>query len=272
MSFPPLRLNVILDHSTKSTIIMSIRLNNRYGSEVLVSVILPCRNEELALPLCLTEIKKVFANNIEYDARTIIIATGASARTLGVPGEDRFFGKGVSTCATCDGAFFKGKVLAVVGGGDTAMEDSTFLTRFASKVYIIHRRDQFRASRIMQDRTMANQKITVLWDTEVKEILGSEKVTGVKLFNKKDNKESELKLDGVFLAVGHNPNTAYLGNSIELDEKGYVKVYDKTKTSVDGIFVAGDVHDFHYMQAVTAAGMGCMAAIDCERWLEAKNL
>ena len=152
------------------------------------------------------------------------------------------------------------------------MEDSTFLTRFVSKVYVVHRREEFRASKIMQDRAINNAKITVLWNSEVKEILGAEKVTGVKIYNNKDNKESELQVAGVFLAVGHNPNTAYLGNAIELDEKGYVKVTEKTKTSVDGVFVAGDVHDFHYMQAVTAAGMGCMAAIESERWLEAKNL
>jgi len=218
------------------------------------------------------EIKKVYSNNIEYQARTVIISTGSSSRTLGVPGEDKFFGKGVSTCATCDGAFFKAKVVAVVGGGDTAMEDATFLTRFASKVYIIHRRDEFRASKIMQERALNNPKIEVVWNTEVKEIQGEQQVTGLKIFNNKDNKESVHKLDGVFLAVGHIPNTSYLGKAVELDEKGYIKVYEQTKTSVDGVFVAGDVKDYRYMQAVTAAGMGCMAAIDCEKWLEEHNL
>jgi thioredoxin reductase (NADPH) len=215
------------------------------------------------------EIKKVWTDEGEYQAKTVVIASGSSPRKLGIPGEDKFFGRGVSTCATCDGAFFKDKTVVVIGGGDTAMEDSTFLTKFAKKVYIAHRRDEFRASKIMIERAMGKEKIEVLWNTEVKAILGGEKVEGVTVVNNKDNSESKLEVDGVFLAIGHDPNTGFLGNSIELDENGYIVVKDgRTKTSVEGVFVAGDVKDHVYQQAVTAAGMGCMAAMDAEKWLE----
>jgi len=214
------------------------------------------------------EIKKVWVEKQEFQARAIIIATGSSARRLGLENEQKLWGKGISTCATCDGPFYKGKVVAIIGGGDSAMEEANFLTKFALKIFVINRRDKFRASKIMQNRILSNPKIEVLWNSEVKDVLGDKVVTGLKLFNNKSKKESEIKVDGIFLAIGHIPNTKFLGNAVELDEAGYVKVFDTTKTSVDGIFVAGDVKDFHYKQAITASGMGCMAAIDAEKWLE----
>lgn len=219
------------------------------------------------------EIKKVFVDETEYQSHSIILATGASPRKLNLESETKYWGKGVSSCATCDGAFYKEKVVAVIGGGDSAMEEASFLTRFASKVYIIHRRDQFKASKIMQDRVLKNKKIEVVWNSEVKEVLGDGKVvTGLKLMNLKDNKESELKTDGMFLAIGHIPNTSFLNGAVEVDEQGYIEIIDHTHTSVEGVFVAGDVHDMHYRQAITAAGFGCMAAIDLERWLEVKGM
>lgn len=219
------------------------------------------------------EIKKVFVDETEYQSHSIILATGASPRKLNLESETKYWGKGVSSCATCDGAFYKEKVVAVIGGGDSAMEEASFLTRFSSKVYIIHRRDQFKASKIMQDRVLKNKKIEVVWNSEVKEVLGDGKVvTGLKLMNLKDNKESELKTDGMFLAIGHIPNTSFLNGAVEVDEQGYIEIIDHTHTSVEGVFVAGDVHDMHYRQAITAAGFGCMAAIDLERWLEVKGM
>lgn len=216
--------------------------------------------------------KKITSAGKEYLAETVIIATGSKSRILGIPGEQEFWSKGVSTCATCDGAFYRGKVIAVVGGGDSAMEEANFLTRFGSKVYVIHRKSEFRASKIMQERTLNNPKIEILWNTEVKEVIGSQKVEKIKIFNNKENKESELQTDGFFLAIGHVPNTAFLGDAIELDSEGFVLAKDHTRTSVDGVFVAGDVNDHRYQQAITAAGMGCMAAMDAEKWLEERNM
>ncbi len=203
-----------------------------------------------------------------YEGKSVIIATGADPKMLGV-GEEKFMGRGVSTCATCDGAFFKEKNVIVVGGGDTAMEDCIFLTHFAKTVTVIHRREEFRASQIMLDRAKSNPKIKWLLNTEVKEVKGDQKVSSVVLVNNKTNKTSELPIDGVFVAIGHVPNSMNF-NGIDLDEQGYIKVYEHTKTNIEGVFVAGDVHDRHYKQAVTAAGFGCMAAIDAERWLSAK--
>jgi thioredoxin reductase (NADPH) len=207
-------------------------------------------------------------------ADTLIISTGASAKWLGVPGEapvpEGFGGNGVSACATCDGFFFRGKEVVVVGGGDTAMEEALFLTRFATKVTIIHRRDQFRASKIMQARVFANPKIEVLWNTEVKEILGEKEkgVVGVRIFNNKTNEESIFPCQGVFIAIGHKPNTDLFKGLLEMDELGYIKTEGKTtKTSIPGVFACGDAQDPYYRQAVTAAGTGCMAAIDAERFL-----
>jgi thioredoxin reductase (NADPH) len=205
-----------------------------------------------------------------YSARSVIIATGANSAKLGIPGESEFWGKGVSCCATCDGAFYRGKTVAVIGGGDTAMEDSTFLTKFANKVYIIHRRDMFKASKAMQNEVFDNPKIEILWNTSALEVLGKEKVTGLKLKNSQTNTESKLEVDGMFLAIGHNPTTGYLNGAVKLDSRGYIEVTNNTKTNVDGVFVAGDVRDPRYKQAITAAGMGCMAALDCEKWIAGK--
>jgi thioredoxin reductase (NADPH) len=211
----------------------------------------------------------VWAGDQEWRAKTLIISTGASARWLGIPGEERLRGRGVSACATCDGFFFRDRALVVVGGGDTAMEEATFLTRFASTVTIVHRRDEFRASKIMQDRALANEKIRVVWDSTLEEILGQEAVTGVRLRNVRTGETSEVPTDGVFMAIGHTPNTSLFQEALELDESGYVVVREpRTMTSVSGVFAAGDVTDRIYRQAVTAAGQGCKAAIDAERFLE----
>ncbi len=211
----------------------------------------------------------VRAGDQEWRARTLIVATGASARWLGVPGEDKLRGRGVSACATCDGFFFRDRELVVVGGGDTAMEEATFLTRFASKVTIAHRRDELRASKIMRERALANPKISVIWDSVVDEILGEDAVTGVRLRNVKTAETVDLPTDGVFMAIGHTPNTGMLVGQLALDEHGYVVVQEpRTTTSVPGVFAAGDVTDRIYRQAVTAAGQGCKAAIDAERFLD----
>ncbi len=210
----------------------------------------------------------VWAGDQEWRAETLIVSTGASAKWLDIPGEEKLRGRGVSACATCDGFFFRDRELVVVGGGDTAMEEATFLTKFASKVTIVHRRDEFRASPIMVDRALANPKIEVIWDTVVEEILGDDAVTGVRLRNVKTDEARELRTDGVFMAIGHTPNTALFEGQLELQD-GYMVVQEpRTLTSVEGVFAAGDVTDTIYRQAVTAAGQGCKAAIDAERFLE----
>ncbi len=214
------------------------------------------------------DIKTVWAGDEEYQSKVVIVATGSTPRKLNIDSESRLWGKGVSSCATCDGAFYKDKTVAVIGGGDSAMEEANFLTRFAKKVYLIHRRDEFRASQIMQDRVQNNDKIEILWNSEVKEVLGEENVTGLKIFNNKENAENEVAVDGVFLAIGHIPTTKFLEKAVELDEQGFILVKENTQTSVEGVFVAGDVKDHRYQQAVTAAGMGCMAALDVEKYLE----
>ncbi len=202
-------------------------------------------------------------------AKTVIIATGASAIQIGVKNEARLTGHGVSTCATCDGFFFKGKELIVVGGGDSAMEEATFLTKFASKVSIVHRRDKLRASKIMQDRAVKNEKITFVWNSVVDDILGHDVVTGARLKNLVTGKTTDLPCAGVFVAIGHRPNTTLFVDQLEMDAKGYLITNHGTTTSIPGVFAAGDVQDSTYRQAVTAAGSGCMAAIDAERFLEA---
>jgi thioredoxin reductase (NADPH) len=210
-----------------------------------------------------------------YEAKAVIVATGAGAKFLGIPSEKLLMNRGVSACATCDGALpvFRNKKLVVVGGGDTAIEEATFLTRFASKVALVHRRDSLRASKIMQDKAKKNPKIEFVWNSVIEEILDAKagKVTGVRLRNVNTNEVSVYEAGGVFIAIGHEPNTAFLKGAIDLDDKGYVKVTRGTCTSVDGVFAAGDCVDHVYRQAVTAAGMGCMAAIDTERWLEAQG-
>ncbi|HEX9376127.1 MAG TPA: thioredoxin-disulfide reductase [Actinomycetota bacterium] len=211
----------------------------------------------------------VWAGDQEWRARTLIIATGASARWLGVPGEDKLRGRGVSSCATCDGFFFRGQELVVVGGGDSAVEEATFLTRFATKVTVVHRREELRASKIMQDRAFANPKIDFVWNSVVEEVLGDGQVSGVRLRDVESDESSELAAGGVFVAIGHTPNTSLFEGQLEM-EHGYIAVQEPTtRTSVEGVFAAGDVVDFTYRQAITAAGMGCQAAIDAERSLEA---
>ena len=210
----------------------------------------------------------VWAGDQEWRAKTLIVSTGASAKWLDIPGEEKLRGRGVSACATCDGFFFRDRALIVVGGGDTAMEEATFLTKFASKVTIVHRRDEFRASPIMVDRALSNAKIDVIWDTVVEKILGDDGVTGVRLRNVKTDERRDHRTDGVFMAIGHTPNTELVEGQLDLKE-GYVVVREpRTLTSVEGVFAAGDVTDTIYRQAVTAAGQGCKAAIDAERFLE----
>ncbi len=219
---------------------------------------------------------KVWCDEELYLARTVIIATGAEAKWLGLESEVTFGGYGVSACATCDGAFFRNKNVIVVGGGDTAMEEANYLTRHASQVHVVHRRDAFRASRIMQDRVLANPKINVIWNSAIDEIQGQtepfKKVTGVRLVDTESGQKSEMPIDGVFIAIGHKPNSELFTEWLETDELGYLKVEPySSKTKIPGVFVAGDVADRVYRQAVTAAGTGCMAAIDAERFLEAEG-
>ncbi len=216
---------------------------------------------------------KVTSDDRDYFAHSVVISTGASANWLGIPSEKALQGFGVSACATCDGFFFKNKEVLVVGGGDSAVEEATFLTKFATKVTLIHRRDSLRASKIMQERAHSNPKMDFIWDSEVVEIkdVAAKKVTGVVLRNLKTGALSEKKCDGIFMAIGHTPNSEVFKGQIELDPKGYIKVHDGTYTSVEGVFACGDVQDFKYRQAITAAGSGCMAALDAERWLEAHH-
>ena len=211
---------------------------------------------------------KVETDEASFTADSVIIATGASARWLGIESEQRFVNLGVSACATCDGALYRDKAIAVVGGGDTAMEEALFLTRFGTKVTVIHRRDELRASKIMQQRALAHDKIEFAWDSEVDEVLGDKFVTGVRLKNLKTGALEELAIEGLFIAIGHQPTTELFKGQLELDGAGYVKVQPgTTRTALEGVFACGDVSDPTYRQAVTAAGTGCMASIDAERWL-----
>jgi thioredoxin reductase (NADPH) len=215
----------------------------------------------------------LWADEEQYTADTVIVATGASAKWMGLPSEKEYSGYGVSACATCDGFFFRNQEVYVVGGGDTAMEEANFLTKFASKLTLVHRRDEFRASKVMQDRVLKNPKVSVEWNSVVEEVLGvtdnnKKKMTGLKLKNVKTGEVKQVKADGLFLAIGHKPNTDLFKGILDMHENGYLKIQPgSTKTNIEGVFAAGDVADHYYRQAITAAGTGCMAALDAERWL-----
>jgi thioredoxin reductase (NADPH) len=215
---------------------------------------------------------RLWARGVEYRADAVIVATGASAIWLGLASETRLRGRGVSACATCDGFFFRDKEIAVVGGGDSALEEASFLTRFASKVHLLHRRDAFRGSKIMVQRTLENPKIEVHYNTVVDEVLGDTHVDGLRLRDTQSGRERLMAADGLFVAIGHRPNTDAFRDWLDVDEKGYLTVRDETASKIEGVFVAGDAHDHRYRQAITAAGEGCKAAIDAERWLEAQGV
>lgn len=236
----------------------------RFGTEVITDDVVEA---ELA-----GDIKTVrTGEGAEFQARSVILATGSGYREIGLPAEKRLSGHGVSWCATCDGFFFRGQTIAVVGGGDSAMEEATFLTRFADKVIIIHRRDEFRASKIMVERALANPKIVVLWDSVVVDLLGEEKLSGLVVRNRKTEQESVVDVTGLFIAIGHDPRSELVKGQVDLDDEGYVLVQPgSTATNLDGVFAAGDLVDHTYRQAITAAGSGCAAALDAERWLAAK--
>ena len=231
------------------------RMNTKIIDDVVVNV--DFRNKPF----------KVLTGSEEFEAKAVIVCTGATPRKIGIEGEETFSGKGVSYCATCDGAFFRNQDIAVVGGGDSCMEEATFLTKFASKVHIIHRRDTFRASKIMQERALNNEKIQVHWNSTVEDIKGDDKVQQVILKDTKTGENKSIKMGGVFVAIGHEPNTELFKNQLEMDENGYIIQKENTETSVKGVFTAGDVHDHRYRQAVTAAGFGCMSAIDVDKYL-----
>ena len=213
----------------------------------------------------------VTASGARVEARAVIVATGASARLLGLPGEQRLMGRGVSTCATCDGFFFRNRDVVVAGGGDSALEEALYLGNLAKSVTVVHRRDALRASKIMQQRAFAHPKIGFVWDTVIEDVLGDGVVSGVRLRNLKSQEVWERPVDGVFVAIGHTPNTAIFKGHLDLDAQGYIRLRERSYTNIEGVFAAGDVHDHVYRQAVTAAGFGCMAAIDAERWLQGQE-
>lgn len=215
---------------------------------------------------------KLMAGSISATADSVLISTGASPRKLGIPSEMNFSGKGVSYCATCDGPFFRNQDIVVVGGGDTALEEATFLTKFGKSVKIVHRRDILRASKILQERAFENEKIEFIWDSAVVDIRGDGKLSMITVKNLKTGEEKTLDAGGLFVAIGHEPNTSIFRDKVELDDKGYVKVYGNTRTNIEGVFAAGDVHDHRYRQAITAAGFGCMAALEIERWLSERKV
>jgi thioredoxin reductase (NADPH) len=215
---------------------------------------------------------RLWARGVEYRAESVIVATGASAIWLGIESETRLRGRGVSACATCDGFFFRDKEIAVVGGGDTALEEATFLTRFATKVHLLHRRDEFRGSKIMVDRAASHPKIQIHTNTAVEEVLGDTHVEALRLRDTATGEQRTMAAEGLFVAIGHKPDSEVFRDWLDVDEKGYLIVHDHTATKIDGVFVAGDVHDHRYRQAVTAAGDGCRAAIDAERWLESQGI
>ena len=213
----------------------------------------------------------VTAHGNTYTGKSVIIATGAETKWLGLESEQKLIGRGVSSCAPCDAPFFRNKNVIVVGGGDSAMEEALVLSKFATSITLVHRRDSFRASQIMQDKVKADPKISIVWDSTIEEVLGDQKVTGVKIKDINTNEVKEMPIDGIFVAIGHTPVTSVFKEVITTDEVGYIVPKDSTHTNVEGVFVAGDVHDHHYRQAVTAAAFGCMAAMDCEKWLEGRE-
>ena len=236
----------------------------RFGAEILTEKVTRVDLSERPF--------RVWVRDTEYRAASVIVSTGARSLMIGLEAEYRLLGHGVSTCATCDGFFFRGHQIAVVGGGDSAIEEATFLTKFAEKVTIIHRRDELRASKIMQDRAFANPKIDFLWNHTVTGIHGSDKVEGVQVTNTVDGSVSDLAVTGVFVAIGHRPNTDLFAGQLDLEDNGYLRTQpDSSYTNIDGVFACGDVQDHTYRQAITAAGSGCMAAIDAERWLESQH-
>lgn len=214
---------------------------------------------------------KVFTVSSVYIAKSVLISTGASPRKLGLKSEQEFSGRGISYCATCDGPFFKDQDIVVVGGGDTALEEANFLTKFGKSVKIIHRRDSLKASKILQERAFENPKIEFIWDSYISDISGGKKVSTITIKNSRTQKEDQMEIGGLFIAIGHEPNTGIFKGKIDMDERGYIIVKNNTKTNVEGVFAAGDVHDHRYRQAITAAGFGCMAALEIEKWLAEKN-
>jgi len=242
----------LMDHMRKQA--------ERFGAELI-------SDDATALHLA-DDVKTVEVAGQTYRARTVILAMGSAYRMLGLPNEDRLMGHGVSACATCDGFFFRGQEIAVVGGGDSAMEEATFLTRFADRVHMLHRRDSFRASKIMQERALTNDKIQVHWNTVVEDVLGADKVSGLAVRNTESGEASTLDVTGLFVAIGHDPRSELVRGQVDLDSEGYVLVEaPSTRTSLPGVFACGDLVDHHYRQAITAAGTGCQAALDAERWL-----
>ncbi len=244
------------------------------GPDLMLNMLQQCKNmgtEVINEEVSNVDLKHtpltVHINNVKYSAKSIIICTGATPKKLGLPSEDFFSAKGVSYCATCDGAFFKNLELAVIGGGDSAMEEAIFLTKFASRVHVIHRRNEFRASKIMQKRAMLNTKIEFHLNQNIVEIIGDNKVRKILLKNTQTHENQFLDVEGVFIAIGHEPNTQLFKNQIDLDANGYIILKNKTETNIRGVFAAGDVHDHTYRQAITAAGFGCMAAIDVDKFL-----
>lgn len=234
----------------------------RFGSKII--------NEEVSTVDFQTHPFKIFTESNSYTSSSVLISTGASPRKLGMRGEQDFSGKGISYCATCDGPFFKNQEIVVVGGGDTALEEAIFLTKFVKSVKLVHRRSKLKASKILQDRAFSNSKIEFLWNSFIKEIHGTTKISSVTIKNIETEVENELEIGGLFIAIGHEPNTSIFKGQIEMDDKGYIKINNGTRTNIEGVFAAGDVHDYKYRQAITAAGYGCMAALEIEKWIAEK--
>jgi thioredoxin reductase (NADPH) len=247
--------------------------NGIFGPELMINM--KQQSERFGTIMVSEEVKKVdfftrpfkiFTDSSLYTAESVLISTGASPRKLGIGPEQEFSGRGISYCATCDGPFFKDQDIVVVGGGDTALEEANFLTKFGKSVKIIHRRDSLRASKILQERAFENPKIEFIWNSNIIDINGNNKISTIRIKNLKTGKEDDLKVGGLFIAIGHEPNTSIFKGQLEMDERGYVILKSNTKTNIDGVFAAGDVHDYRYRQAITAAGYGCMAALDIEKW------